>query len=161
MRTVRSALLAAAFLAATAPAALSQIRPDVRLREILPSKNHISGQEATTVSHDPDSDGAFLGGAIGALGLGLVGGLAGLVIGGLIDASDAFEGPSQDLRGALEQRRRERTLLLPIPAEEERADRRPQDGTAAGLHEDPRQLLVFALCDPLDGGRHLVGRVDR
>ncbi|MBW3660793.1 MAG: hypothetical protein KY397_04070 [Gemmatimonadetes bacterium] len=72
--------------------------------------------DAVGSGHDPDRDGALLGGALGAVGLGLffcvrvedrycslgllmggvIGGVAGLVAGGAIDASDAFESAEEE-----------------------------------------------------------------
>ncbi len=84
-----------------------------------------SGLDSLTVqkaTHDPDRDGALIGAAVGGLALGLywsrsdccpaigftfgaiVGGLAGMVVGGLIDASDAFEDDPPDPPPSPEER---------------------------------------------------------
>jgi len=105
-------LLALASLGA-AGAATGQVRPGLAHRL---DETYEVDARAAAASHDPDSDGALIGAAVGALagilvvchgiclaggefgpfpllyGV-LIGGLPGLVVGALVDAADPFSGP--------------------------------------------------------------------
>jgi len=116
IRVAISQRLVLLFLLLSAIPARAQVRPGLA-HEVQPHARHDPAAEVSeAATHDPDFDGALIGGAVGAAGLSIfwavrceqaggglcglgvlsgtvIGGLAGLVIGGLVDAADPLTSP--------------------------------------------------------------------
>jgi hypothetical protein len=152
----------------------AQVRPGLahRLEETEPT-----ARAAAAVTHDPDYDGALIGAAVGAVGLSVIlaarcgggdycagagvflgapiGGLAGLVLGGLVDAADPLTPRGETTRAVA----RDSTLAAAPGLADSTPARRPRSPTSrrndlvgAAIGAVAGDLLVYAACTSISEG---------